>query len=176
MTVNPASAVAGTPLTFDTSFVKATPSGVQAINVGDWVAWSANNIIPTNAGDKAFWKASGLGIALESNPVYDPAGRAISNTALLVGIAGSYRVSAAFSGQPAYGVGVYPVATGSGVNAPTGQTGVGATWQTGAKLSVSGGTGAGGSGVATVINWYNIGAAGTGQMDILLTPQRPDFY
>lgn len=176
MTVNPASAANGLPLTWETYFFKGSASGLQAINPGDWLAWSANNIIPTNAGDKAFWKASGIGVALEANPLYDPAGRQINNSALLIGAGGVFRVTAAFSGQPAYGVGAYPVATGSGVNAPTGLTGVGATWQTGIKLITSGGTGAGGSGVALVINWYNNGAAGTGQMDILVVPPRPDYY
>lgn len=174
MTVNPQSANAGLPVTLEHRFFTVTPTGT--VNEGDWLAWSGTVAFATNAGHSAYWKASGIGIALEPNPVYDAAGRSIQNTALLVGAAGVYRVSAAFSGNPARGVGVYPVSTGSGVNAPTGLTGVGATWQTGAKLSFSGATGAGGSGVATVIGWQNNGLAGTGQIDILLAPQHPGYY
>lgn len=174
MTVNPVSAVSNVPVTWEWHYTRAVPSGT--INPNDWVAFSGTSVFATNAGHSAFWKASGLGIALESNTIYDPAGRAIQNTALLVGVAGVFRVSAAFSGNAARGLGVYPVATGSGVNAPTGLTGVGATWQTGIKLPYSGATGAGGSGVATLIQWYSAGNGGTGQMDILLNPQHPGFY
>src|SRR6185369_112325 len=108
--------------------------------------------------------------------VYDPAGRTIQNSGLRFVRMGVLRVSANFSGQPALGVGVYPDATGSGVAAPTGQTGRAATWQTSVKLSNSGATGAGGSGVAQVVGWRGAGNGGTGQMDVLLLPPRPDYY
>lgn len=173
MTVNPVSASPGLPLTYETTLYTVTPTGT--VNPGDWLAFSGVKAFATNAGHTAYWKASGIGIALEANPIYDPAGRSIQNTALLVGIAGVYRVSANFSGQPAYGLGVYPDATGSGVNAPTGLTGVGATWQTGVKVSLSGSTAVGGSGVATLMSW-NAAGGQTGQMDILLMPQKPDVY
>lgn len=174
MTVNPQSAVAGLPVTLEHRFFTVTPSGT--VNEGDWLAWSGLSAVATNAGHTAYWKASGIGIALEPNPIYDAAGRTAQNTALLVGVQGVYRVSAGYSGNAARGVGVYPITTGSGVNAPTGLTGVGATWQTGVKLSFSGATGAGGSGVAVLIGWQNNGLAGTGQLDILLSPPRPDYY
>lgn len=169
-----ATAQYATPRTFDIEVGKA--QGTGNINVGDWLAYSGQFVVATNAGHTAYWKASGAGIALESNPVYDPAGRAIPNTALLFGRQGVFRVSAASSGQYNLGLGMYPVSTGSGVNAPTGNTGVGATWQTGAKLLMSGATGAGGSGVVQVVEWFNVGNAGTGQVDVLLTPPRPDYY
>jgi hypothetical protein len=153
---------------------RATPSGT--VNVGDWLAYSGQSVVATNAGHTAYWKASGVGIALEANPTFDSHGRSVQNTALLFQREGVVRVSAAFSGQPAYGVGLYPVSTGSGVAAPTGLTGVGSTWQTGIKLFMSGATGAGGSGVAQVVEWFAAGNGGTGQVDALLLPPRPDYF
>lgn len=151
------------------------PSGT--VNVGDWVVYSGSAIAATYAGGLAYWKASGAGIAIENNSAYDQAGRLVINTGLKFIRQGIIRASAAFSGSPALGLGAYPVATGSAVGAPTGLTGVGATWQTGVKNTVSGGTGAGGSGVALVVGWDGTRAvAGTGQLDLLIVPARPDYY
>ena len=166
-----------TPVTYNIEIGTGTPSGV--INVGDWLCYSGQYIAPTYAGGLAYWKASGAGVALESNSAYDWAGRLVANTALRFVRQGVIRVSGAASGLIGLGNGAYPVSTGSGVAAPTGATGVGATWQTGAKLplALTGNTGAGGSGVAPVVGVDMTKAvAGTGQWDVLLTPSRPDYY
>lgn len=154
----------------------ATPRDGTAINVGDWLAYSGQRVFPTNAGHSAYWKASGAGVALEASPTYDQAGRIVTATALRYLRQGVIHASAAFSGVIPLGQAVYPASTGSGVAAPTGQSGVGATWQTGVKLPASGATGAGGSGVGVIVGYTGNGAGGTGELDILITPSRPDFY
>ena len=178
MAVTGASAVQGVPAVTDYQFRTGSASGV--INVGDWLAYSGQGVLATNAGDKAYWRASGAGIAMQANPIYDQAGRSISNTALLYATMGIFRVTGAASGAITLGNGVYPVSTGSAVGAPTGLTGVGATWQTGVKLAISGvgsaGSGVGGSGVATIVGLGNLSNAGTGEWDILLMPPRPDYF
>lgn len=175
-------AVTATSGIFDTperlSIALATGSASGVINKGDWLAYSGQAVFATNAGHTAFWKASGAGVAIESNPTYDQWGRIVTASALLFVREGILRVSADFSGVIPLGIGAYPDATGSGVAAPTGATGLGATWQTGVKLplALTGNTGAGGSGVALVVGYRAAGNGGTGQMDVLLTPPRPDFY
>ncbi len=164
-----------TPSFYDISIGTGSASGV--INVGDWLVYSGQGVVPTYAGGLAYWKASAAGVALESNPTYDPGGRAVSATGLRFVRQGMLRVSAAFSGVANLGIGAYPVSTGSGLAAPTGATGLGATWQTGAKQLYSGATGAGGSGVAMLVGLDMTRAnAGTGQLDVLLLPPRPDYY
>lgn len=177
MTITAQNAPAAVPLYFDDRFVVAPASGTgTVINPGDWVAFSGQYIIASEDAD-AFWKASGLGIALDANPVYDQFGRIQINSGIVVMTRGIIRVSAAFSGQPNLGVIARPATTGSGLTAPSGVTGQGATWQTAAPSTVSGGTAANaGNGVGRVIAWYNSGLAGTGQMDVLLPGSRPDFY
>ena len=175
MSMSGTQAVFDTPSYYDISIGTGSASGV--IHVGDWLVYSGQGVVPTYAGGLAYWKASAAGVALESNPQYDWAGRSMSATAIRFVREGVIRASAAFSGVVPLGVGAYPVATGSGVSSPTGLTGLGATWQTGVKLPVSGGTGAGGSGVGIVIgNDQTRAVAGTGQIDILLLAPRPDFY
>lgn len=165
----------GTPANFEISIATGTPSGV--INVGDWLVYSGQYVAPTYAGGLAYWKASGAGVALEANSAYDAAGRLVANTALRFVREGVIRVSGACSGVVNLGLGAYPASTGSAVGGVTGLTGVGATWQTGVKQLVSGGTGAGGSGVAMVVGVDMTKAnAGTGQWDVLLVPARPDYY
>jgi len=158
-------------------FVALPASGTaHDINPGDWVAWSGQYIIAVNTG-VASWKASGAGVALENNPAYDPAGRQVINSALWVARYGVFRVSANFSGNPLMGVVAAPVTTGSGVNGPSGITGVAAAWDTGTPVSVSGGTAAAPvAGVAQVIGWYNSGPAGTGQLDIVVWDRNADYY
>ena len=165
------------PAQYDGLIRTASASGT--VNVGDWLAYSGNAVFATNAGHSAYWKASAAGIALESNPQYDPHGRIVTASAIRFAVPDNtvIRVSAAFSGTPALGIGAYPVSTGSAVGGVTGLTGVGATWQTGVKLTTSGATGAGGSGVGIVIGWDQTNAvAGTGQLDILLPPVRADYF
>jgi hypothetical protein len=158
-------------------YITVPASGTaHEINPGDYVAWSGNYAIAVNTGI-AYWKVSGIGIAVTRNPVYDWAGRKLVNSAVVVATRGVFRVSAAFSGQPAYGTLAGPVTTGSGVNAESGVTGVGSTWNTATPVSVSGGTAAAPvAGVAQVIGWFNSGPAGTGQLDIWLWPRNADYY
>lgn len=158
-------------------FTEVHASGTALeINPGDYVAWSGQYGIAVHDG-VAYWKASGIGIALERNPVTDRAGRVVVNSALLVGRGGTYRVSAGFSGQPNLGVLAYPDMTGSGVNVPSGATGLGAVWNTATPVSVSGGTAAAPvKGVAQVVGWEDTGPAGTGQLDITLWDRNADYY
>lgn len=164
-----------TPVNTEITIATGTPSGL--INVGDYLCYSGQYIAPAMAGGLAYWKASGAGVAIEANSAYDNAGRLVANTALRFVRQGIIRVSGAASGVVNLGLGAYPVSTGSGVAAPTGNTGVGATWQTGVKVSLSGSTAVGGSGVATVVGVDMTRAAGgTGEWDILLIAPRPDYY
>lgn len=158
-------------------FVALDASGTALeINPGDYVAFSGQYIIGAND-SLAYWKASGVGIALDRNPAYDWAGRQVVNSALMVARHGEFRVSASFSGQPDLGVVAFPDTTGSAVNHPSGTTGVGSTWNTGTPVTVSGGTAAAPvKGVAQVVRWYNSGPAGTGQLDIMLWDRNADYY
>lgn len=167
----------GIPLT-DDAFVVAPASGTATIiNPGDWVVASGNYIVATGIGN-ANGKVSGMGVAVTRNPAYDWAGRQVINSGVVISTHPVLRVTAAFSGQPLLGVLAYPNATGSGVQAPSGVTGVGATWQTAAPVNVSANpTGAPSLAVAQVVAWYGANAvAGTGQMDVRVWPPRADLY
>ena len=167
--------IAATPSMYDIEIGTGSASG--NVSVGDYLAYSGQTIFATNAIHTAYWKQSGAGVAIESNSAYDAGGRLVANTALRFVRQGIIRVSGSASGIIALGQGCYPVSTGSAVAGVTGLTGLGATWNTGVKLIASGSTGAGGSGIATVIGVDMTRAnAGTGQWDILLMPARPDFY
>lgn len=176
MTVTAQGAVSAIPAVPDSLFVTIHASGTALeINPGDYVAWSGQHAIAVHDG-VPFWKASGIGIALDRNPVYDPAGRQVVNSALLVARRGTFWVSASFSGQPNLGVLAFPDTTGSGVGAPSGATGVGSTWGTANPVSVSGGTGAAPvKGVAQVVGWRP-GVGGTGQLEIALWDRQADYY
>lgn len=168
----------GTPQKSDISV--ATASGTGTINVGDWLAYSGQFVISQFSGaapGTAYWKTSGAGVALESNPVYDPAGRSIQNSALKILVQGIIVGSASFSGQPTLGLGAFPDATGSGVNSPTGLTGVGATWNTAQVINgsaYSGTANAQRAPVATVIGSQNFANAGTGELVLRLMALAPD--
>lgn len=171
-----------TPAVDDIVYGVAVASG--NISVGDFLIFSGHSVIPTAMGTLAHVKASAAGVALDSNPVYDSNGAQQTNTALLYARQGRFRVSAydnlTASGDIALGTPVYPAATGSGVNAPTGLTGVGAQW---AKTThVANSANNVGSGMATVVGVAKLavgyGATGSGiaQLDIILHPTRPDYY
>lgn len=176
MAVTAKNAFDGVPVA-DGQFIVGDASGTSLpISPGDYVAWSANYLIATEDAD-ATWKVSGAGIALDRNPAYDWAGREVVNSAVVVARYGLFHVTAAFSGKPLYGVLAFPASTGSGVNAPSGATGLGATWGTGTPVSVSGGTGAEPvKGVAQVVGWSNGANAGTGELDIVLWDRNADYY
>lgn len=173
MTVTANGAVSAIPAVDDSLYIYGNASGTGlVINPGDYVVFSGAYVIAATG-----LKQSGAGIAMDRNPAYDWAGRQVINSALLIATRGLFRVSASFSGQPLFGLVCQMAATGSAVNSPSGVTGVGATWNTGTPVSVSGGTAAAPvSGYAQVINWYNSGPAGTGQMDIRLWDRNADYY
>lgn len=176
MSVTALSGVAGVPYRFDTTIL--TASGTGTINVGDWLCYSGQFVISQFSGaapGTAYWKASGAGIAIESNPMIDVAGRSVLNTGLKYCPEGMFRVSAAFSGEPGLGLGAYPVATGSAVGGVTGQTGVAATWQTAQPVLASGATAGRAAPVATIVGSLNFSNAGTGQLDIVLARLQPDY-
>lgn len=156
---------------------KGSASGLAEINPGDYVSWSGHNLIASHDGI-TYFKASGAGIAVDRNPAYDAVGAQVNNSALIYARMGKFRVSAAFSGNPLKGVLAFPDMTGSGVNAPSGNTGLGAIWNTALPVNVSGGTAAAPSkAVAQVVAWYGDQAvAGTGQMDIQLWDRNADYY
>ena len=175
----PASAVFDTP--YSTQIYLGSASASGTINVGDYLLYSGQYVYAGSSFTVAN-KASGAGIAIQSNPTYDSHGRVVTATALQFVRQGMFRVSG-ISGAAAWNLGdpVWPSATGSGVAAPTGNTGVGALWAKAAKAQVStakdGGTGAQivfGTGIATVMG---VGAsnAGSASVDILLMPARPDY-
>ena len=178
MTVTASAAYYNTPMVSDDLYVVGNANATtNVINPGDWVILSGSGIAAAEDA-QAYFKASGLGIAMDRNPAYDNAGRTVVNSALLVATRGIFRVSAAFSGQVLNGVHAYPATTGSAVNAPTGLTGVAATWQTAVPRQISANpTGAPALGVAQVLASYpELGPAGTGQMDILLRSHLADYY
>ena len=178
MTVSALNAAFSTPMVADDTYIVGNAlSTTNVINPGDWVIASGTGIAAAEDA-QAYFKASGLGVALDRNPAHDWAGRAVVNSALVIATRGQFRVSAAFSGKVLNGVLAYPVTTGSAVNASTGLTGLAATWQTAAPVRISANpTGAPSLGVTQVIASYpELGVAGTGQMDVLLRSRLPDYY
>lgn len=178
MAVTAPNALSGNPVVQSNQYILVNAaSTANVINPGDWVYWRGTASALAGSANAAMNKASGIGIALDRNPAYDWAGRPVVNSGLLVARHGIFRVSANFSGIPANGVLAAPDATGSGVNAASGQTGLGATWQTATPVSVSGGTAAAPVfGIGQVINWFNSGPAGTGQMDVAVWDRNADYY
>lgn len=161
-----------TPETNDIRFGVVRSTGT--INPNDLLIFSGHFAIPTAmaAANAVAVKASAAGIAMEANPVYDSFGNAKQNTAMVVMRQGYMRVSAQFNASASaditLGHAVYPATTGSGVNAPTGLTGVGSQWMTAAKPAISANpTGAPslGIGVLAGINRFGTGS-GTTQIDI----------
>lgn len=179
MAVTAPNANSGIPVVVSNQFIIGHASGTALVcNPGDLAIWSGNYVVATAMGAAgAGAKASAAGVFLDRNPAYDWAGRQVINSACLIARHGVFRVSANFSGQPKYGVLAGPDATGSGVNAPSGQTGLGATWQTASPVSVSGGTAAAQvQAIGQVINWFNAGPAGTGQMDVAVWDRNADYF
>lgn len=148
------------------------------VTKGDWVVASGTWIVAANSGVAGF-KASGMGIALENNPVYDELGVARVNTALAILRHGIIRVS----GMSASAVGsdapvmqpVFPSTTSSGIVGQTGATGIGPIWVTAAMVNASGATAANRpSGVARLLKVITYGS--TGQWDVLLTPEDNGYF
>lgn len=168
-------AVPALPQRYDISVFTASATG--KINQGDWLAFSGQYVFATNSGHSAYWKTSGAGVALDSNPSYDSFGNIVTASSLKILAMGEIRVSASFSGVPTLGLAVYPDATGSGVGAPTGLTGVGATWNT-AQIyngsALSGTANAQVPGIGVVVGSTNFANAGTGELIVRLMPLAPD--
>lgn len=178
MTVTAKGAVSGIPVADDQYVVVNAGTTALVVHPGDYMAFSGSAAIAVNTG-VAYWKASGIGVALDSNPAYDWAGRAVVNSALLVATHGVFQVSAQVSGLVSAGLLAYPATTGSG-SLVSGATGVGAAWATAAPVFASGATGvsAGSGAVAQIIASQPAvgGTAGDGQMTIRLWPRNADFY
>lgn len=168
MSVTAPPAVLGVPERFAIELGTASASG--KINVGDWVLFSGGSVYPGSSFTPAN-KASGAGVALQPNPTYDSHGRVVTATALQYLRQGVIRVSA-YTGAWSLGTPVWPSATGSGLAAPTGLTGVGAIWAAAVK------TGAGSAfatGVGIVVGNGTV-TNGSAQIDVLIRPLHPDYY
>lgn len=177
MSVSAISAVMALPVTTIYEFISASATGI--VNVGDWLQYSGQFVLPgfSGQGSTAYWKMSGAGVATDSNPKIDQAGRSVQNSAMIIVREGILHVSASFSGQVNLGIGAYPDATGSGVASPTGLSGLGATWNTAVPVSNSADptAAAAKAPVATVIGSLNFSNAGTGELMLHLAPIRPDI-
>lgn len=174
MSVAGITALSNLPYQTDISFAQA--SGTGTINPGDWLAYSGQFVVATNSGHTAYWKTSGAGMALDPSPTYDRYGNSVLNSALRILVEGIAHVTANFSGVPSNGLGVYPVATGSGVFAPTGRSGLGATWQTAEVVfgsALSGTANGQQPAVATLVGSRNFSNAGTGELMIRLVALDP---
>lgn len=172
------SAVANIPYQDDIRYAQA--SGTGTINPGDWLAYSGQFVLAQFSGaapGTAYWKTSGAGVAIDANPLRDQFGNSVQNSAMRILVEGVHVASANFSGQPTLGLGAYPDATGSGVGNPTGNTGVGATWQTAQvrnNSALSGTANAQQAPVATIIGSRNFSNAGTGELILRVQALAPD--
>lgn len=169
----PSVAAMGLPvLRDDLKFYTGRATGV--INAGDQLIYSGHWVIPTAmaAGNTTQVNASGAGIAMESNPVYDSHGVQKENTALMFAdnvriLASAYHKVTA-SAHVTLGGRVYPATTGSGVMAPTGNTGVGAQWGTADPKTFSGATAAVIAGNGIIVGVHKLGSdSGETQLEIL---------
>ena len=178
MAISGVTAEGNLPYNLNIEFAQALATG--NISVGDWLAYSGQFVRAQFSGGApgtAYWKASGAGVALDSNPMYDRFGNQVQNSAMRILVEGAIWVSGLASGQPGLGVGAYPVSTGSAAYAPTGRTGLGATWQTAEVVSISAMSGTAGPrqpAVGTVIASRNFGNAGTGEWLVRLMALAPD--
>lgn len=136
-------------------------STANTAHVGDYLAFSGNQVIAVSTGD-AYFRASGIGIALDQNPKWTNQGSAYHLTAMPVGVGGIYRVSAV---SAVYSAGdfVFPVLVGSGQVGQTGRTGRAAVWSATAAYL----TGTPVSAVGRILRRLAQGAT-TGQLDIEL--------
>jgi hypothetical protein len=170
-----ATAIQGNPQLFadDQVIYGRCTSVATPITKGDWVQFSGGFIVGLNKDAAPAYLLSGVGIALDNHPTYDPLGRSMENTAMPVLTHGVIRVTggsaASLTGAPTLGNSVYPVTTASGIVGTTGATGIGGLWFTAAKVSLSaaGATGALASGVGKLINIAKVGDITASQWDIM---------
>jgi hypothetical protein len=169
-----ATAIQGNPQLFqDDQIVYGRCTSVATpITKGDWVQFSGGFIVGLNTDATPAYRLSGVGVALDNHPTYDPLGRSMENTAMPVLTHGVLRVTggsaASLTGAPTLGNSVYPATTASGIVGTTGATGLGGLWFTAAKRQISGNpTGAVASGVGKLINIAKVGDITAAQWDIL---------
>ncbi len=111
-------------------------SGTNTAHAGDWLMYSGGIVLATNTAT-AYYRASGIGIALANNPTWNSQGSALYQTAMPVGIGGTFHVTGVGVGSA--GDYVMPMFVGSGIVGQTGLTGRGAVWTAaGAPLGISG--------------------------------------
>lgn len=160
-------------------------NGVQTATRGDYLLWSGKSVIAGGTADPAaaYFPLSGIGIALENNPLVDAFGSASSNGKMPVGThrGGVFRVSAV-TGNYSAGQLCFPVMTGSGIVGQTGRTGQAAMWSATAVLpgllasNFSAAGGGGGTASAYALDRTSavgqivrvVAAGATGQWDIIL--------
>ena len=171
-----ATAVFGNPQLYaDDQIVWGRATGTTIITKGDWVQISGGFIAGLNKDAVPAYRLSGVGIALDNHPIYDPLGRSQENTALPVLTHGIVRVSggsaASLTGAPTLWNDVYPATTASGIVGTTGATGIGGIWLTAAKVGVSASIGAltatVASGVGKLVNIYKVGDITAAQWDVM---------
>lgn len=167
-------AIMGNPQLFadDQIIYGKCTSVATPITKGDWVQWSGGFIVGLNTDATPAYVLSGIGVALDNHPAYDPLGRSMENTAMPVLTHGVLRVTggsaASITGAPTLGNSVYPATTASGIVGTTGATGLAGLWFTAAKQSISGNpTGAIASGVGRLINIAKVGDITGTQWDVL---------
>ena len=167
-----ATAILGNPnLWAHDQILVGSANGTTIITKGDWVQFSGGTLVGLNTQASPAYRVSGVGLALENNPVYDELGRSLNNSALPVLTRGVIRVSggsaASLTGAPALGASVYPATTASGIVGTTGATGVGPIWLTAAKVQISANpTGAVASGVGRLVRVVKAGDITASQWDV----------
>lgn len=150
-------------------------STANTAHIGDWLAYSGKQVIAVSTAD-AYYRASGIGIALAQNPAWAEQGSAYYLTGMPVGKLGVFRVSGT-TGNYSAGQFVFPVAVGSGQVGQTGRTGKAALWSATAAnpnfITSIGGTFQSGSALpnSAVGRILRVIASGsTGQWDIEIFP------
>lgn len=165
-------AILGNPQLYqsdDIVYGYATGTG-NIITKGDWVQYSGGYVVGWGTQATPAYRYSGVGIALDNNPKYDPLGRAVENSALPILTHGVIRVSASaasLTGLPSLGAGMAPLSTASGIVGQTGATGLGAVWGHVAAIGVTATGTVVASGVGKVINIVTAGNWTAAQVDVL---------
>lgn len=157
----------------DDRFIQVSASGFMSAQVGDWLLYSALWAIPAHDATIASpaYKVSAAGLAITQNPTWNSQRIAQTNSAMIALRRGVVRVSGAISGTAntvPIGSHAFPDTTGSGQIGVTGNTGLGALWNTAPPQKISGNpTGAIASGVAIVIGQPKGGDDTALQLDLV---------
>lgn len=165
-------AILGNPNLFKSDQVlPLAATGTTIITKGDWVQFSGGFVVGLNTNATPAYRLSGIGVALENNPLYDELGVARANSALAVLTHGVIRVSgdtaASLTGAPGLGAAVYPATTASGIVGTTGATGVASIWRNTPRISVTATGTVGASGVGKLVNIVKAGDITASQWDVL---------